>query len=91
LGRLSQGLIEDLPVTTEPFKLQPADFFNDLRVVARDGVIQFYGNGELLATLDREETGLDPTGEIGFFGRSIEPFATGRFDSIRIMTPDCEP
>jgi hypothetical protein len=91
LGRLSQGLIEDLPVATEPLKLQPADFFNDLRVVARDGVIRFYGNGELLATLDRKDMGLDPTGEIGFFGRSTEPFATGRFDSIRIMTPDCEP
>jgi hypothetical protein len=91
LGRLSQDLIEDLPVATQPLKLQPANFFNDIRVVARHGVLQFYGNGELLAALDREETGLDPTGEIGFFGRSIEPFATGRFDSIHIMTPDCEP
>lgn len=94
LGRFAQGQLANLPVATAPLKLYPSESgrFNNLRVVARDGELQFYGNGKLLATLKLEQLQVKPEGGIGFFGRSgAEPFVTGRFDFIRVMTPDCEP
>ena len=91
LGRFAQGELENLPVTTAPSKLYSSGHINNLRVVSRNGTVQFYGNGVLLATAEAEQLQLGSVGEIGFFGRSAEaPFAVGRFDYIRVMTPDCE-
>jgi len=92
LGRFTEGQLRDLAVATAPLKLNPAGTgrFNNLRVVAKEGNIEFYGNNQLLATAEAKQ--VEATGEIGFFGRSgVEPFVTGRFDFIRIMTPDCKP
>lgn len=92
LGHFSQGELSNLNVSTAPMKLYPSASgrFNNLRVVVQNGTIQFYGNDKLLATVKEQD--LKTTGRIGFFGRSgPEPFVTGRFDYITIMTPDCEP
>lgn len=93
LGRLAEGKIENLPVSTEPLKLGVAGTSSLLRVVAKEGTLEFYGNDQLLATLRVEDVpGLDATGEIGFFGHTVgAPLLLGRFDFIRIRTPDCAP
>lgn len=87
LGRFAAGAIEDLPVATAPISLRPAGLFNTLKVVAQGDTLRFYANDQLLATAQQS-----PSGRIGFFGRAGRtPFAIGRFDYIRIMTPDCKP
>jgi hypothetical protein len=87
LGRFTAGKIEDLPVTTAPVSLRPAGLLNTLKVVAQGSTLHFYANDQLLATAQQS-----PSGRIGFFGRAGRtPFAIGRFDYIRIMTPDCKP
>ncbi len=93
LGRLAEGKIENLPVSTEPLKLGVGGTSSLLRVVAKEGTLEFYGNDQLLATVHVEDVpGLDPAGEIGFFGHTVgAPLLLGRFDFIRIRTPDCAP
>lgn len=93
LGRLADGQIENLPVSTQPLKLGVAGTSSLLRVVAKEGTLEFYGDDQLLATLRVEDvTGLDPAGEIGFFGHTVgAPLLLGQFDFIRIRTPDCAP
>jgi len=87
LGRFAAGRIEDLPVATAPLSLRPAGLSNTLRIVAQGNTLHFYANDQLLATAQQTASG-----RIGFFGRAGRtPFAIGRFDYIRIMTPDCKP
>lgn len=92
LGRLDDGSVENLSVTTAPRTLQSAGTFNTLQVVVEEDRLQFRANGETLADANRGDVSVDPGGEIALFGRSLgEPLAQGEFDAIRIMTPDCEP
>lgn len=85
LGRMLRGRLEDLPVTTAPIGLHPARS-NTLRIEIDAGVIRFYGNERLLATVTEE--GVDASGEVGLFGRSkSDPFFVARFDSINLSLP----
>ena len=87
LGQFTAGRIENLPVATAPVSVRPAGLFNTLKVVAQGNTLHFYANDQLLATAQQAASG-----RIGFFGRAGRtPFAIGRFDYIRIMTPDCKP
>jgi len=90
IGRFTQGQIENLPVTTAPTKLTCSDY-NNLKIVSKDGVIEFYGNNRLLASAKADQLGLEVRGKTGFFGHSnLGSFAVGRFDYIKLMTPDCD-
>ncbi|MFB6271920.1 MAG: hypothetical protein ABEL51_03395 [Salinibacter sp.] len=92
LGRLDGSTIENLPVTTASRKLSPAGTLNTLQIVAQENVVEFRANGRSLAEVDRNDLSIDPRGEIGLFGRTLgQPLAQGEFNTVRIMTPDCEP
>lgn len=91
LGRFTQGEIENLPVTTAPTKLSYNDY-NNLKIVCKNGIVEFYGNDTLLASAEADQLGLEVGGKAGFFGHSsIGSFTVGSFDYIKLMTPDCDP